>query len=133
MLLSYRLPETADRPLTPRQAEVVNAVVNHVVAHGFPPTLRELGAAVGVSSCLGVMETAQRAVLKGYLEHRGHTARGLVPTERARQFCHVTVCPACGRLTRELYACFTCPAAKRRMRCLSCAPRCNHAEDVEAL
>ena len=38
------------RPLTRRQRDMLAFIVRHVDEHGVPPTIREIGAAVGVTS-----------------------------------------------------------------------------------
>lgn len=38
------------RELTPRQRQILNYIVQHTEAHGYPPTVREIGEAVNLSS-----------------------------------------------------------------------------------
>lgn len=38
------------RALTHRQREAMLAIVDHAERHGYPPTIREIGAALGVTS-----------------------------------------------------------------------------------
>lgn len=40
--------------LTPRQQQVLDYIVAHVHEHGYPPTVREIGAYFGVRSPQGV-------------------------------------------------------------------------------
>ncbi|CAM5294758.1 LexA repressor [Streptomyces spiroverticillatus] len=51
--------------LTARQSAIVEAVRDHVRAHGYPPSMREIGAAVGLAS------TSSVAHQLGVLERRG--------------------------------------------------------------
>ena len=36
--------------LTKRQEEILDFIKNFMVKHGFPPTIREIGEALGISS-----------------------------------------------------------------------------------
>lgn len=42
------------KELTRRQREIVNYILEHTEAHGYPPTVREIGIAVGLSSSSSV-------------------------------------------------------------------------------
>jgi len=69
------VPETPDKPdpdhvLTWRQRKILRAIRDSVQERGYPPSLREIGDAVGLTSTASVgyqLSTLQR---KGYL-HRG--------------------------------------------------------------
>ena len=39
-----------DKNITKRQEDVLNYIKKYVVEHGFPPSTREIGAALGLSS-----------------------------------------------------------------------------------
>ena len=45
---------TPETPLTQRQAEVLEAIRSLTAMHGYPPTIRELCAVLGISSPNGV-------------------------------------------------------------------------------
>ena len=65
--------------LTDRQTEIVAAIHELTVAHGRPPTIRELGKVVGIRSPNGVVCHLDPLIRKGYLQQRGDTkARGLI-------------------------------------------------------
>ncbi len=59
-----------------RRDEVLQIIREHVAANGYPPTVREIAAALGVGH-----STAQRAILEliaeGKIERQGGAARGL--------------------------------------------------------
>src|SRR5471032_1786438 len=44
------LPEPPAAPLTARQREILAFVNDHSAQHGYPPTVREIGTAVGLTS-----------------------------------------------------------------------------------
>lgn len=55
------------KELTNRQAEVMHAIIDHWVEHGFPPTLRELTAELGVSSTKAMSDNLRLMRNKGAL------------------------------------------------------------------
>lgn len=69
--------------LTERQKTVLEFVVEYIRVHRFPPTVREIGRALGIRSTNGVSDHLKALERKGYLERRGMKSRALIPTERA--------------------------------------------------
>lgn len=63
-----------------RREEVLQIIRSHVAANGYPPTVREIAAALNVGH-----STAQRAILEliaeGKIERQGGAARGLKVNE----------------------------------------------------
>lgn len=53
--------------LTPAQAAVLEAMIDHLVAHASPPSLREIGRVVGLPHVNGVREHVERLARKGYV------------------------------------------------------------------
>lgn len=72
-----------DKPLTRRQFEIVRFIGEHLDAHGRPPTLREIGRAVGIASTNGVDEHLKSIERKGYIERASGMARGIRLRRRA--------------------------------------------------
>lgn len=70
-------------PLTERQKAVLDFVVGYIRDHRYPPTVREIGRALGIRSTNGVSDHLKVLERKGYLERRGMKSRALVPTEAA--------------------------------------------------
>jgi LexA DNA binding domain/Helix-turn-helix domain len=69
------IPQTPDRPdpdhvLTWRQRKILRAIRDSVQQRGYPPSLREIGAAVGLTSTGSVGYQLTALQRKGYL-HRG--------------------------------------------------------------
>ena len=62
------------KPLSKRQEQILSCIQEHVQAHGYPPTVREIGQAVNLSSSSTV-----HAHLKT-LEEQGHIQRDAVLT-----------------------------------------------------
>ena len=62
------------KPLSNRQKQILHCIQNHMDAHGYPPTVREIGTAVNLSSSSTV-----HAHLKT-LEEQGHILRDAVLT-----------------------------------------------------
>ena len=75
----HQFPEPADRPaaLTPRQTRVLEVIRDAIARRGYPPSMREIGEAAGLSSPssvshqLGVLET------KGYIRRDPNRPRAL--------------------------------------------------------
>lgn len=65
------------RGLTNRQREVLTHIRAVLERTGRPPTLRELGARLGIRSTNGVRDHLEALVAKGYLARDPHSARGL--------------------------------------------------------
>lgn len=63
--------------LTARQSEILSWVSKYVVERGFPPSIREIGAAFGINSLRGVTVTLDALERKGYLRLEPAVPRGL--------------------------------------------------------
>lgn len=60
-----------------QEQAVLNAIRSHVAAHGYPPTVREIGLAVGLGTSV-VTKQLDFLALRGYLRRDPHRARALV-------------------------------------------------------
>lgn len=67
-------PRTA---LTPRQAEVLEALRAFTLEHGVAPTLRELGAILGIRSTHGMMCHLDALEKKGAIQRLSCRQRGI--------------------------------------------------------
>lgn len=83
----------SEETLTPRQREVLDAIVNYYQANGVPPSIRELAHLVGINTPNGVNCHLQALEQKGYVINRqqGHS-RTWMPKYRSL-LCE---CPHCG-------------------------------------
>jgi repressor LexA len=70
------LPGGADR-LTPRQRGVLETIRASVDGRGYPPTMREIGEAVGLSSPSSVKHQLTVLERKGYLRRDPHRPRAM--------------------------------------------------------
>ncbi len=75
---------------TARQLVVLRAIARRTKALGFPPSLRELGRALRLSSTNGVHQHLTRLELQGLVTRRAKVARSLVLTPAAEQLLAVT-------------------------------------------
>ena len=71
-----------DRPadagdLTPRQRAILEVVHTHVADHGYPPSVREIGDAVGLKSSSSVHAQLETLEQKGYLRRDPTKPRAL--------------------------------------------------------
>ena len=63
--------------LTPRQQQVLDYIVAHVQEHGYPPTVREIGAHLVIRSTNGVTCHLKALERKGRIRHTPHASRGI--------------------------------------------------------
>ena len=68
---------TADA-LTDRQREVLAAIEQYIRAYGYPPSFRELGALMGVTSTNAVEDVLAALERRGYIRRTPRIARGIV-------------------------------------------------------
>src|SRR4029078_11922494 len=69
--------------LTQRQQMVLDFIRQSISDRGYPPTLREIGARMGIRSTNGVNDHLRALERKGYLKREGMGARALRPTHAA--------------------------------------------------
>ena len=63
-------------PLTDRQQEAYDFIKTHIEDNGWPPTVREIGKHMGISSPNGVMAHLKALKKKGWIEFGGpHMSR----------------------------------------------------------
>lgn len=68
--------------LTARQLEVLETLERFHAEHGYPPTLRELGAMLGIRTAHGVISHLRALERHGAVTRRHGAARGVVSTRR---------------------------------------------------
>lgn len=61
--------------LTSRQAHIVEVIVDSVARRGYPPSMREIGQAVGLASTSSVAHQVMALQRKGVLEQDPHRSR----------------------------------------------------------
>ena len=69
--------------LTHRQQMVLDFIRESVADRGYPPTLREIGARMGIRSTNGVNDHLRALERKGYLKREDMKSRALRPTHAA--------------------------------------------------
>jgi SOS-response transcriptional repressor LexA len=63
--------------LTARQQEMLDCIRCHIRDRGYPPSVREIAAAMGIHSPNGVLYTIKVLVRKGRIEREGNRSRSL--------------------------------------------------------
>ncbi len=63
--------------LTPRQQQVLAIVTAFIEEFGYPPSLRQIAAELGISGTLGVMKHLEALEKKGYLRRDEGSSRGI--------------------------------------------------------
>ncbi len=69
--------------LTHRQQMVLDFIRESITDRGYPPTLREIGARMGIRSTNGVNDHLRALERKGYLKREDMKSRALRPTHAA--------------------------------------------------
>ena len=64
-------------PLTPRQAEILEAIREHIAEEGRPPSRPELARILGIASTNGVFKHLAALERKGAIELSPGSARGI--------------------------------------------------------
>ncbi|MEK4578271.1 helix-turn-helix domain-containing protein [Bacillus sp. FSL R12-0074] len=65
------------KPLTPRQAQVLTFMQQKVIENGYPPTVREIGEEIGVSSPSTVHSHLIHLEEKGYIHRDPSKSRAI--------------------------------------------------------
>ena len=91
-------------PLTKRQRAILNYIEREVRTSGIPPSIREIGVALGIRSTNGVRSHLQALEKKGYIHRNARTSRGITSLDAAQRrpfkTGHDTVAvPILGRVT----------------------------------
>ncbi len=63
--------------LSDRQVRMLGFIRSYLEEHAYPPTIREIGKAVGIPSTSVVKYNLERLQEKGYIERSGEVSRGL--------------------------------------------------------
>lgn len=71
--------ERPEKKLTDRQAAVLDFISDHITDTGFPPTIREIGDHLGISSTNGVNDHLKALERKGYLTREDAKSRAIRP------------------------------------------------------
>ena len=74
------------KPLTKRQRECLDYIVEYLREHYCQPTIREMCIHMGIASTNGVNDHLRRLAIKGYIGYQdGSHGRALVITEKTRK------------------------------------------------
>ena len=88
--------------LTKRQEDILNYIKEYIVAKGYPPTVREIGKALGVSSPATIHAHLQNLEDKGFIkkeETKNRAIELLVENEFLRKDENVVEVPLLGKIT----------------------------------
>ena len=88
--------------LTKRQEDALKFIKTYIVSHGYPPTVREIAEAIGVSSPATVQAHLDSLANKGYIKkgnNRNRTIELMVKNEYLEQNLEVIDVPLLGKIT----------------------------------
>lgn len=74
---SQRPPRSADSGLTPRQRTILDVIRASVTTRGYPPSIREIGDAVGLTSTSSVAHQLRTLEKKGFLRRDPNRPRAV--------------------------------------------------------
>jgi repressor LexA len=74
---SDRVPRSAESALTPRQRTILDVIRASVTTRGYPPSIREIGDAVGLTSTSSVAHQLRTLEKKGYLRRDPNRPRAV--------------------------------------------------------
>jgi repressor LexA len=77
-----------EKPLSKRQQSILQFTHGYMEEHGRPPTIREIGKAVGINSTSVVNYNLGKLEEKGYLDRDPDVSRGLRLTNKASGVAH---------------------------------------------
>ncbi|MDD2378135.1 MAG: MarR family transcriptional regulator, partial [Bacilli bacterium] len=63
--------------LTRRQEDTLNFIKKYIVSHGYPPTVREIGSALGVSSPATIQAHINNLEEKGFIRKQESKNRAI--------------------------------------------------------
>jgi repressor LexA len=72
-----RAPRSAESTLTPRQRTILDVIRASVTSRGYPPSIREIGDAVGLTSTSSVAHQLRTLEKKGYLRRDPNRPRAV--------------------------------------------------------
>jgi len=88
--------------LTKRQDEILDYIKEYIVSHGYPPTIREIGAALDLSSPATIHAHLSKLEEKGFIKKQGAKNRAielLVDNEYAKANELTVEVPLLGKIT----------------------------------
>ena len=80
-----------EKPLSKRQENILKYILDYMEEHSRPPTIREIGTAVKISSTSVVNYNLTRLTERGLLEREPEVSRGLRLTKQALELLGVKV------------------------------------------
>jgi repressor LexA len=93
--------------LTARQQQILDYIEQEVDSTGVPPSIRQIGAALGISSTNGVRSHLKALEKKGYIHRSLRTSRGIAMLDRIKRVTssalqEMAEVPILGRVTAGL-------------------------------
>ena len=88
--------------LTKRQEDALNYIKTYIVAHGYPPTVREIAKELGVNSPATIQAHLDCLANKGYIKkgnNKNRTIELMVENEYVPKNEEVTMVPLLGKIT----------------------------------
>ena len=88
--------------LTRRQEDALKFIKSYIVSHGYPPTVREIAEAIGVSSPATVQAHLDSLAYKGYIKkgsNKNRTIELMVENEYLKKNEEVVEVPLLGKIT----------------------------------
>ncbi|HEY8364688.1 MAG TPA: transcriptional repressor LexA [Haloplasmataceae bacterium] len=71
--------------LTPKQQEILNFIEDFIENNGYPPSVREIGKGVNLSSSSSVYSQLNNLEAKGYIKKNAETSRAIILTKEIKK------------------------------------------------
>ncbi len=91
-----------EKPLSKRQQDILQFTQGYMGEHGRPPTIREIGKAVGINSTSVVNYNLGKLEEKGYLDRDPDVSRGLRLTQKVGEVARSVVGSATGAVREAM-------------------------------
>lgn len=79
------------KELTARQREILDFITRSIQERGYPPTIREIGAHMGIRSTNGVNDHLKALERKGYLRRDDLKSRAMRPTHMINESIRIPI------------------------------------------
>jgi repressor LexA len=76
------------RPLPDRKKEAISFIVSYISKNGYPPSMRDIGKAIGMKSSSSVWKMMHKCEAEGHLEIDRSIPRGIRITDSGRNFAN---------------------------------------------
>ena len=112
------------KKISAKQQQILDYISSYSLEHGYPPSVREIGAEMGLRSPSTVHAHLKKLQEAGYLEPNEHKSRALTPVSGPSMVPRV---PILGRVTAGMPRSISAMCRSSRQRAAASITRCVSA------